>query len=103
MSRPLVVTIPHRLGQQEAVLRIKAGLSSVQTRFGRLFCLQEQTWADNRFQFTLTALAQSVSGDIEVFDDHVRLEVVLPWALAAIAQTIQPLIRREGALFLEKK
>ena len=36
-------------------------------------------------------------------DDHVRLEVVLPWLLAKVAATIQPLIRKEGMLLLEKK
>jgi hypothetical protein len=38
-----------------------------------------------------------------VLDDHVRLEVVLPWLLAKVAETIQPLIRKEGTLLLEKK
>jgi hypothetical protein len=29
--------------------------------------------------------------------------VVLPWLLAKIAETLQPLIRKEGVLMLEKK
>jgi hypothetical protein len=33
----------------------------------------------------------------------VRLEVMLPWLLAKVAETIQPLIRKEGTLLLEKK
>jgi hypothetical protein len=33
----------------------------------------------------------------------VRLEVVLPWLLAKIAEKVQPLIRKEGTLMLEKK
>jgi len=28
---------------------------------------------------------------------------VLPWLLAKVAETIQPLIRKEGTLMLEKK
>jgi hypothetical protein len=44
-----------------------------------------------------------VSGGIDVADDHVRLEVVLPWLLAMIAEKIQPLIRKEGTLMLDKK
>jgi Putative polyhydroxyalkanoic acid system protein (PHA_gran_rgn) len=103
MSKPLVVTIPHRLGQQEAITRLKAGLSAAEAKFGQFISLQEETWTDNRLQFRLSALAQSVSGSIDVFDDFVRLEVVLPWLLAAIAQTIQPLLRKEGTLLLEKK
>jgi hypothetical protein len=103
MTKPLVVTIPHRLGQDEAVRRLKSGLRSAQEKFGQLFSLQEETWTDNRLQFRITALAQSASGTIDVRDDHVRLEVVLPWLLAKVAETIQPLIRKEGTLLLEKK
>jgi len=43
------------------------------------------------------------SGTIDVADDHVDLEVILPWLLAKVAEAIQPLIRREGTLLLEKK
>jgi len=43
------------------------------------------------------------SGNIVVADDHVRLEVVLPWLLAKVAAAIQPLIRKEGVLMLEEK
>jgi hypothetical protein len=103
MSPPLTVTIPHRLGQKEAIERLKSGLGSAQAKFGHFITIQEETWKENRLQFRLVALAQSVSGTIEVFDDFVRLEVVLPWLLAKIAEKIQPLIQREGVLLLDKK
>jgi Putative polyhydroxyalkanoic acid system protein (PHA_gran_rgn) len=103
MTKPLVVTIPHRLGQDEAVRRLKSGVHSAQEKFGQFFTLQEETWTGNRLQFRVTALAQSASGTIDVLDDHVRLEVVLPWLLAKVAETIQPLIRKEGTLLLDKK
>jgi hypothetical protein len=103
MTKPLVVTIPHRLGQDEAVRRVKSGVRSVQEKFGQFFTLQEETWTDNRLQFRIMALAQTASGTIDVRDDHVRLELVLPWLLAKVAATIQPLIHKEGTLMLEKK
>src|SRR5580692_11308413 len=103
MSKPLVVTISHRLGRDEAVRRLKSGVRSAQEKFGQFFTIQEETWTDNRLQFRVTALAQSVSGTIDVLDDHVRLEVMLPWLLAKIAASLQPLISKEGTLLLEKK
>jgi hypothetical protein len=103
MSKPLVVTISHRLGQDEAVRRLKSGVRSTQEKFGQFFTLQEETWTDNHLQFRVTALAQTASGTIDVRNDHVRLEVVLPWLLAKVAETIQSLIRKEGTLLLEKK
>jgi hypothetical protein len=103
MSKPLFVSIPHHLGKDEAVRRLKSGLGTVRTRYGHLFNVQEETWTGDRMQFRVSALAQAVSGSIDVFDDHVNLEVVLPWLLATIAEKIRPLISREGTHLLEKK
>jgi hypothetical protein len=33
MSKPLVVSIPHSLGREEAVRRLKTGLGSIPQRF----------------------------------------------------------------------
>ncbi len=103
MSKPLIVSIPHRLGKDEATRRLKAGLGNVRTNFGQLFTVQDETWTGDHLQFGVSALGQAVSGTIDVADEHVTLEVVLPWLLATIAATLQPLIRREGTLMLEKK
>ena len=43
------------------------------------------------------------SGLIDFADDHVRLEVTLPWLLAMIAEKLTPMIRKEATLMLEKK
>jgi len=40
---------------------------------------------------------------MQVADDHVRLEVMLPWLLAMLAERTRPLIEKEGQLLLEKK
>jgi hypothetical protein len=71
--------------------------------FGHLFSIQEEIWNDDHLQFRVSALGQVASGSIDVAEDHVRLEVLLPWLLAKLAESLQPLIRREGTLLLEKK
>ncbi len=103
MSKPLFVSIPHHLGKDEATRRLQSGLANVRAHFGHLFTLQEETWSGNNLAFRLTALGQAIGGTIDVFDDRVDLQVTLPWLLAKLAETIQPLIRREGTLMLEKK
>lgn len=103
MSKPLVVTIPHRLGKDEAVRRLKSGLGRARTNFGHLFAVQEETWSGDHLQFGVSALGQTARGSIDVAETEVHLEVYLPWLLAKIAETIQPLIRKEGTLMLEKK
>jgi hypothetical protein len=103
MSKPLFVSIPHRLGRDEAKRRLQSGLGNARTHFGHLFTVQEEIWSGENLAFRLTALGQAVSGSIDVLDDRVNMQIVLPWLLAKVAETIQPLIRREGMLMLEKK
>jgi hypothetical protein len=103
MSKPLVVSIPHRLGKDEALRRLKTGLGNAQANYGNLFAVQEEIWTGARLQFRVSALGQVANGSIDVADDHVNLEVYLPWLLAKLAAAIQPLVRKEGTLLLEKK
>jgi hypothetical protein len=103
MSKPLVVSIPHRLGKDEAIRRLKSGLAEIRAKYSQLFAISEETWEGDRLQFRISAVGQAVSGTIDVAEDSVRLEIFLPWLLAKLAETLQPLIRREGTLLLEKK
>jgi hypothetical protein len=103
MSKPLVVTIPHSLGRQEATRRLKAGLGSARTNFGHLLTVEEETWNGDRVDFRVRSLGQAAHGTIEIFADSVRLEVTLPWLLAKMAERLAPAIRKEGTLLLEKK
>lgn len=103
MSKSITVSIPHRLGREEAVRRLKSGLGSVRLGYAHLMTLEEEIWAGDRLQFRVSALGQSASGTVEVAEDHVRLEVVLPWLLARLAERITPAIRQQGTLMLEKK
>jgi len=103
MSQPLVVTIPHRLGRDEAVRRIQAGLGRVQPTFGAQLAQVEQTWTGATCEFRASLLGQATSGTIAVADDHVRIEVLLPWFLAKLAGHAKGLIERQGHLMLEKK
>lgn len=103
MSKSVTVSIPHRLGRAEAVRRLQAGLGGVRTGYGHLLTVQEEVWTGDHLAFRVSALGQSAAGTIDVADDHVRLEVTLPWLLARLAEKIQPAIRRQGTLMLEKK
>jgi hypothetical protein len=103
LSRPLIVSIPHRLGREEAVRRIKSGLANARTNYSAFLTIYEETWSGDRLAFNLSALGQSAVGFIDFADDHVRLEVQLPWLLSVIAEKLAPAIRKEGTLMLEKK
>jgi hypothetical protein len=102
LSKPLIVSIPHRLGREEAARRIKSGLTAARTNYSAFLTINEETWSGDRLAFNLSALGQSAVGLIDIADDHVRLEVQLPWLLAVIAEKLTPSIRKEGTLMLEK-
>jgi len=103
MSKPLVVTIPHKLGKAEAVRRLQTGLEKARSEFRHVFTVQEETWVGDTLTFRISALGQAASGVIDVREDHVQMELQLPWLLHQIVEKAQGLIRKRGQLLLEKK
>ncbi len=103
MSEPLVVTIPHRLGKDEALRRIKDGLGRARGEFASLLTFEDETWSGDRLAFRVAALGQRAAGFIDVYEQAVRLEVTLPWLLAKFAHAVQRVIGHKGQLLLEKK
>jgi hypothetical protein len=102
MSAPLVVSIPHRLGREEATRRLKTGLTRAAASVPVL-SVDEERWDGDRMIFRVRALDQAASGHLDVADDHVRLEVTLPWLLQRFAEVAQAAIRNRGQLLLTKK
>jgi hypothetical protein len=103
MSKPIVVSIPHALGKEEAVRRLKSGLASVPGNISPVLAVQEEIWTDDHLQFRLSALGQVANGTIDVEHDHVRLELALPRLLAQLVEKIRPVIQKQVVLMLEKK
>jgi hypothetical protein len=102
MSAPLIVSIPHRLGREEATRRLKAGLTRAATSVPVL-TVDEERWDGDRMVFRVRALGQAASGHLDVADDHVRLEVTLPWLLQRFAEVAQVAIKHCGSLLLTKR
>jgi hypothetical protein len=48
-------------------------------------------------------MGQAAAGHVDVADDHVRVEVVLPWLLQRFAEAAQAMIRSRGDRLLTKK
>jgi hypothetical protein len=102
MSAPLVVSIPHRLGREEATRRLKAGLTRAASSIPVLK-VDEERWEQDRMVFRVRALGQAASGHLDVADDHVRVEVTLPWLLQRFAEVAQATIRSRANLLLTKR
>ena len=103
MTAPLVVEIPHSLGKDEAVRRLKTGIGKASAHYGNMVQVHEEIWSGDRLTFRVEALRQMISGTVDVHEQNVRSEVALPWLLAQLAGGIQAAIRKSGTLLLEKK
>ena len=102
MSAPLIISIPHRLGREEAVRRLRTGLSRAATSIPVLK-VDEERWDGDHMFFRVRALGQPASGHLDVGDDQVRVEVMLPWLLQRFAQMAQAMIRDRGTRLLAKR
>jgi hypothetical protein len=80
MSAPLIVSIPHRLGREEATRRLKGGLTRAAASIPVLQ-VDEERWEGDRLVFRVRALGQAASSHLDVAEDHARLEITLPWLL----------------------
>ena len=103
MAEPLIVVIPHSLGRDEALRRIKEGIGRARGEFARVLTIENESWDDNRLTFSAKAMGQRAAGFIDVGEANVRLEVTLPWLLAKFAAAAQRVIGQKGQLMLGKK
>ncbi len=99
---PLVVTISHSLGRDEALKRLKPALASA-SKTVPIISVDEERWTDNRVDFKVRAVGQSVSGNIIVEERTLRCEVMLPWLLHKFATAVQNMLTNKGRALLEKK
>jgi hypothetical protein len=76
VSEPLVITIGHRLGKEEALRRVKPALSKASESFPVLK-VDEELLSGDRMDFRVRALGQVAAGNVQVTEDHVRLEVTM--------------------------
>lgn len=101
MAEPVVVTIPHKLTKEEAARRLKKGFADVRS-FGEKFVVLTDDWKGDHLDFKASLLGQTTTGTVDVAEDHVRLEVQLPWMLSLLANKAKALVQKQGKLMLEK-
>ena len=65
------------------------------------WCLKDD-WAGDHLDFRASLLGQTTTGTVDVADDHVRLEVQLPWMLSLLANKAKAMVQKQGKLMLEK-
>ena len=64
MSQPITITLPHRLGRAEALRRLQAGFSNVQSSSRETAGAEEQ-WSSDHLDFRASVLRQPTTGTVE--------------------------------------
>ena len=103
MSETVTVVVGHSLGKDEAVRRLKHGFARTHGQLGSLIAIDEETWQGDTLRFRMRALGQTATGSIEVLEEALRVEILLPLLLAHAAKWLLPTLREQATLLLEKK
>lgn len=103
MSKAVTVSIPHQLGRAEARRRVDEGFGDFSRHLGGAAGALTKSWTGDRLNFSLQAMGQGISGFLDVADDAVRVEVLLPGFLAMIAGKVKGTLQKEGQLLLGNK
>ena len=101
-TKPFVAIVPHQLGRRDARQRIQNGLARIRAEVAVFATVVEERWSDDRLEFRLRLVGQQLTGRIEVLEEAVRVEVDLPWILAALSGRLGARIRNVGTLMLKK-
>jgi hypothetical protein len=86
MPQSIVVTVPHNLGADAARKRIAERIEVLRAAYVDKLAQSEVNWTGNRADLRIAALGQSMTAQIDVMPDSVRIEAQLPWLLAALGE-----------------
>lgn len=104
MGRPVTVTIPHQLGREEARRRVDASLDQFKAQLGGVgLGAIQHAWTQDRLGFNAKALGQTITGNIDVTDTDLHIEVLLPGLLGGLADKVAGQLRQQASLLIEKK
>ena|SRR5690349_3819701 len=100
MSQPIQVDLPHKLGKEEARRRIAANVHKLKDHIPGGADVQS-AWAGDQLRLDIGAMGQTVSAAIDVLEDKVHLQVLLPGMLGMFSGVIQAALQKKGSVLLE--
>ncbi len=91
----LKVTVPHPLGQDEAIHRLKGFLEKVKQRYQNQVSDLEESWTSNALDFAFKTYGFHVKGRMIVDPADVKFEGQIPFAAMMFKGKIEQTIRDE--------
>ena len=93
MSRSIVMTFPHDLGVAEAKTRVNERFDLLKREYVDKIGRAEIAWVGDVAHLRVGALGQTATAEIDIKPAEIRVEVHLPWLLAAMANKIEALVQ----------
>lgn len=103
MSSPVTVDLPHNLGAEEAKRRMQGGIHKLKDHIPGGAAEVRSSWEGDRMKLDIEAMGQQVVAHIDVEEELVRVEVLLPPMLSFFGKQIQGYLRSKGGALLEDK
>jgi hypothetical protein len=96
MAKSIVVTFPHDLSVAEAKKRISEQVEVVKKAYIDKLGSGDMAWVGDTAHLRVSAIGQTTTAEIDVKPAEIRVEIHLPWLLAALAGKIEGLLRSNG-------
>ena len=96
------VALPHELGREEVRRRLKERSHEIADYLPGSMATVENDWvSEDRMALHISAMGQDITGHIDVEDNQVIFEIVLPGMLSFVEPMIEKAIRKDGQKMLE--
>jgi hypothetical protein len=102
MTKSVVIAVPHHGDRAGVLARIRGNVPMIKARAAPFVSSIEERWEGDELTFAVAALGQQVAGRVAVDAEVVRIEVDLPWMMAAIAGQVRRRVGAEAAKLLAK-
>lgn len=104
MARPVTVAIEHSHGVEGAKKRVDERFSDLEASIaGGVGLKFDRQWNGDQLTFSARGLGQRITGEVDIFPQHVRITVVLPNLLAGMAEALKGRVEKDAALLLDGK
>jgi hypothetical protein len=101
MPKSITITFPHQLGVAEAKQRISAELEAGRKSYVDKIGSAQFAWVGDTGHLKVSALGQTTTATIDVKPSDIRVEIHLPWLLAAFSDKIASVVKSNTSAALK--
>lgn len=95
------VRLPHQLEKAEIRRRLEERKGEITSYFPEGMADLESRWAgEDHMDFIVAIAGQRIQGAVDIADDHVVIDVDLPFILSFLGKKVEDSVRKEGTRLL---